>query len=140
MRNTCPTAWVSLIALTVHQATVLGVAAQDCPQWRGPHRDGAIHGVTVPKQWPKALKAEWKTPVGEGVSSPVVVGQRIYVFTPRRGLAPALVHAHREHPGQTQRTAVQAQRSLGCLLSHDFSISADSAPAINVGRWPNEKM
>jgi hypothetical protein len=54
---------------------------QDWPQWRGPNRDGVIHGVTVPERWPKSLKDEWKVTVGEGVSSPVVVGDRVYVFT-----------------------------------------------------------
>jgi RNA polymerase sigma factor (sigma-70 family) len=50
------------------------------PQWRGPNRDGVVHGVTVPKKWPKTLKEEWKVPVGAGYSSPVVVGGKVYVF------------------------------------------------------------
>jgi outer membrane protein assembly factor BamB len=53
----------------------------DWPQWRGPNRDGVVHGVTVPDKWPPALKDEWKVPVGEGVSSPVVVGDKVFVFT-----------------------------------------------------------
>src|SRR5437763_16600588 len=52
----------------------------DWPQWRGPNRDGVVHGVKVPEKWPKALKEEWKVPVGEGISSPVVVGDRAFVF------------------------------------------------------------
>src|SRR6476619_6609016 len=57
------------------------LSAQDWPQWRGPNRDSVVHGVTVPAKWPKALKEEWKVTVGEGVSSPVVAGGRVYVFT-----------------------------------------------------------
>jgi outer membrane protein assembly factor BamB len=53
----------------------------DWPQWRGPNRDGVVHGVKVPDKWPRALREEWKVPVGEGVSSPVVVGGNVYVFT-----------------------------------------------------------
>jgi outer membrane protein assembly factor BamB len=53
----------------------------DWPQWRGPNRDGVVHGVTAPEQWPKTLTEEWTVPVGEGVASPVVVGGRVYVFT-----------------------------------------------------------
>src|SRR5262245_30979935 len=53
----------------------------DWPQWRGPNRDGVGHGLRAPEKWPKALKEEWRVPVGEGVSSPVVVGDRVYVFT-----------------------------------------------------------
>jgi outer membrane protein assembly factor BamB len=55
--------------------------AADWPQWRGPNRDGVVHGVTVPRQWPKTLKEEWHVPVGEGYSSPVVVADKVYVFT-----------------------------------------------------------
>lgn len=55
--------------------------SQDWPQWRGPNRDGVVHGVKVPGKWPKTLAEEWKVPVGEGVASPVVVGSNVYVFT-----------------------------------------------------------
>jgi hypothetical protein len=54
--------------------------SQDRPQWRGPERDGVANGVRVPAKWPKALKEEWKSEVGDGVSSPVVAGGRVYVF------------------------------------------------------------
>src|SRR5262249_8795535 len=42
---------------------------------------GAVHGVTVPAKWPRTLKEEWKVTVGEGVASPVMAGDRVYVFT-----------------------------------------------------------
>jgi outer membrane protein assembly factor BamB len=54
--------------------------AADWPQWRGPNRDGVVRGVKVPDKWPKELKEEWKAPVGESYSSPVVVGDRVFVF------------------------------------------------------------
>jgi outer membrane protein assembly factor BamB len=57
------------------------VRAADWPQWRGPNRDGVVRGVRVPDKWPKGLKEEWKVTIGEGVSSPVVVGDRAFVFT-----------------------------------------------------------
>jgi RNA polymerase sigma factor (sigma-70 family) len=53
----------------------------DWPQWRGPNRDGVVHGVKVPDKWPRELWEEWRVPVGEGVASPVVVGANAYVFT-----------------------------------------------------------
>ncbi len=55
--------------------------AQDWPQWRGPNRDGLVHGGKLPARWPSALQEEWKVKVGEGISSPVLVGDRVYVFT-----------------------------------------------------------
>jgi RNA polymerase sigma factor (sigma-70 family) len=54
------------------------------PQWRGPDRDGVVHGVAVPKKWPKTLTEEWRVTVGKGVASPVVAGGRVYVFTRRK--------------------------------------------------------
>src|SRR5579859_7401226 len=54
--------------------------AQDWPQWRGPNRDNHVTGFTPPKTWPAELKLKWKVPVGEGVSSPVLAGDRVYVF------------------------------------------------------------
>jgi outer membrane protein assembly factor BamB len=53
---------------------------QDWPQWRGPNRDGAVHGVTVPAKWPTSLTEEWKVEVGEGYSSPVVADGKVIVF------------------------------------------------------------
>jgi outer membrane protein assembly factor BamB len=58
----------------------LGLSA-DWPQWRGPNRDRVVHGVKVPKKWPKTLKEEWKMEVGEGYSSPVVADGKVFVFT-----------------------------------------------------------
>jgi len=54
--------------------------AADWPQWRGPNRDGVVRDVTVPAKWPETLDEEWTAPVGEGASSPVVVGKNIYVL------------------------------------------------------------
>jgi outer membrane protein assembly factor BamB len=60
-------------------------AAQDWPQWRGPARDGlAGKGVVARASWPAALTQAWKVNVGEGHASPVVAGNRVYVFA-RRG-------------------------------------------------------
>jgi outer membrane protein assembly factor BamB len=55
--------------------------AQDWPQWRGPNRDGKTTGFAVPKTWPKELTQKWKVAVGDGVATPALVGDRLYVFT-----------------------------------------------------------
>src|SRR5438874_2148146 len=60
------------------------VLAQDWPQWRGPNRDGAVHGVKAPATWPKTLTEQWKVDVGEGIASPVVAGGSVFVFTRQR--------------------------------------------------------
>lgn len=54
--------------------------AQDWPQWRGAGRDGKVTGVTV-TQLPAALTKGWQATVGAGDASPVLVGDRLYLFT-----------------------------------------------------------
>jgi len=61
------------------------VCAQDWPQWRGPNRDGKVTGFTAPKTWPKELKETWKVTVGEGVATPALVGDKLYVFSRQGG-------------------------------------------------------
>jgi outer membrane protein assembly factor BamB len=54
--------------------------AQDWPQWRGPNRDNKVVGFNAPVTWPKILTQKWKVVAGQGDSSPVLVGKKIYVF------------------------------------------------------------
>src|SRR5437588_7593235 len=84
MRIVVHTACVVVGAGAAYLWVAASAFSQDWPQWRGPNRDGAAHGVTVPEKWPKALKQLWEVKLGEGVSSPVVVGNRIYAHS-RRG-------------------------------------------------------
>ncbi len=58
-----------------------GLRADDWPQWRGPARDGRAPGLEARTDWPPSLALAWKVTVGEGHSSPVVVGDRVYVFS-----------------------------------------------------------
>jgi outer membrane protein assembly factor BamB len=58
-----------------------GARAQDWPQWRGPNRDNKVAGFTEPKAWPKELTQKWKVAVGRGDASPVLVGDKVYVYT-----------------------------------------------------------
>jgi outer membrane protein assembly factor BamB len=52
-------------------------------QWRGPDRDGVVSLSSVPAGWPQAPTLAWKQPVGEGYSSPVVAGGRVFVHSRR---------------------------------------------------------
>src|SRR6185436_13997748 len=57
-------------------------AANDWPQWRGPHRDGISAETGLLREWPKeGPKLEWtSTNAGSGYSTPSVVGGRIYLL------------------------------------------------------------
>jgi outer membrane protein assembly factor BamB len=59
--------------------------AQDWPQWRGPNRDAKATGFVAPKAWPKELTQKWKVTVGEGVATPALVGDKLYVFSREGG-------------------------------------------------------
>jgi len=52
----------------------------DWPGWRGPRRDGHVEDFKAPAAWPKMLQCSWKAQVGEGHSSPVVSGSKVYQF------------------------------------------------------------
>ena len=56
-------------------------APGDVTQWRGPNRDGIIAGFTEPAAWPEQLNQRWKIEVGLGYATPLVVGNRVYVFS-----------------------------------------------------------
>jgi outer membrane protein assembly factor BamB len=65
--------------------TASSVVAQDWPQWRGPARDGKTESFKAPGTWPKELKQNWKVTVGEGVATPALVGDKLYVFARTEG-------------------------------------------------------
>jgi outer membrane protein assembly factor BamB len=71
-----------LWSLLVVIATAHVVQAADWPQWLGPRRDGSSTEKVAP--WGSDLKVLWKQPVGEGHSSPVVAGGKVYLFTKKR--------------------------------------------------------
>src|SRR5687768_9708127 len=56
------------------------VLAADWPQWRGPNRDATVSDFKAPSAWPKELTPKWTAAVGQGVASPAIVGNKIYVF------------------------------------------------------------
>lgn len=49
--------------------------------WRGPQRNGTVTGVTAPRVWPPTLTKQWRSEVGLGYSTPLVVAGRVYAFS-----------------------------------------------------------
>lgn len=71
-----------LTAAALAAALIAGAAqAADWPQWRGPARDGVVASFKTPKAWPEKLQQAWSVEVGKGHSSPIVVGNRIYLLS-----------------------------------------------------------
>jgi outer membrane protein assembly factor BamB len=70
-----------LVAAVLFLIIAGAAGAQDWPQWRGSNRDGVVAGFVAPKTWPDQLKQRWKINVGEGHSSPVVAGGRVFLHS-----------------------------------------------------------
>src|ERR1041384_4495721 len=66
-------------ALMVLTLAVTAARAQEWTQWRGPARDGSVSGKNVPAAWPETLKRSWRVEIGEGYSSPVVAGGKVFI-------------------------------------------------------------
>lgn len=73
-----------LINMLLHTGILAGlmapVAAADWPHWRGPARNDVTDESSgwTGSQWP--LEPTWSAGVGEGASSPLVIGDRVYVM------------------------------------------------------------
>ena len=67
----------------------LSAQNQNWPQWRGPTGNGTAEGAKPPTTWSQTENLAWKTEIpGEGHSSPVVWGDRVFVMTAVPGEAP----------------------------------------------------
>jgi outer membrane protein assembly factor BamB len=73
------------IATSVPPWINASAATADWPQWRGPDRNGVSREVGLLKQWPAAgPKLLWQLrDIGDGYSTPSVVGSRIYLMSNR---------------------------------------------------------
>lgn len=61
-------------------ALAYSVALADWPAFRGPERDGILRGQSIPLKWSATEGVLWRTELpGQGWSSPVVAGQKIYL-------------------------------------------------------------
>ena len=62
-------------------ATMAGpLVAETWPQFRGPEGSGVVKGVQLPPIWSNEENLAWRSKVGgKGWSSPIVVGQQVFV-------------------------------------------------------------
>ncbi len=76
--------WSLVVSLSVCSAVMgTGLArGENWPGWRGPRGDGTSLEQDVPIRWSATENIAWKTPLpGEGHSSPVVWGNRVFLTT-----------------------------------------------------------
>jgi outer membrane protein assembly factor BamB len=80
MKRTCAGA-TAAVCVMVAASLAAQTRSADWPQWRGPARDGVVGAFTPPAAWPDRLTRKWKVEVGLGYATPVLVGDRVYMFS-----------------------------------------------------------
>lgn len=117
-------AFVTLVALQV--------SAMDWPQWRGPNRDGVVASFNEPSPWPDRLQQQWRVDVGLGYATPLVVGNRLYLFT-RQGEEEVVTALDAASGRTVWRTAYPAPFTIvGATARH--GAGPKSTPAYSNGR------
>ena len=87
--------------------------AQGWPQWRGPTGDGISQSSSAPITWSPLEGVRWKAVLaGQGTSSPIVAGGRVFI-TGQRGANP-IDHRGAQFPGS--RPATLAPRDTDDVL------------------------
>ncbi|TWT77688.1 Quinohemoprotein ethanol dehydrogenase type-1 precursor [Posidoniimonas polymericola] len=75
----------AVCSLSLASLAYSSAVAQDWPQWRGANRDAKATGFEAPSEWPAELEQRWKVTVGDGVATPSLVGERLYVYAREGG-------------------------------------------------------
>ncbi len=71
---------VSAVLLVLLAMTSAPIQAGDWPRFRGPNGDGVSTEGPIPAKWDLATNLKWKADLpGKGSSSPIVLGDRIFV-------------------------------------------------------------
>jgi len=93
------------VSITFALATALtaAVAAENWPQWRGPHGQGISTETQLPVEWGPARHVAWKTPLPHGYSSPIVWEDHIFLTSSIEGevvpgVIPESVRIEQPHP------------------------------------------
>jgi outer membrane protein assembly factor BamB len=108
------------------------VTAQDWPQWRGPGRDGIIPAFTEPKAWPDHLKQKWQISVGTGHSSPLLMKQKVYLFT-RQGEQEVVSCINFETGKQIWRNSYSAPYTMNSAATRHGK-GPKSTPVLQAGK------
>lgn len=104
---------------------------QNWPQWRGSDGSGISTETNLPTEWSDTKNIKWKTKIpGQGHSSPVVWGNRVFLTTSIEGPpAPGAEAVRHVHKGQEYRhpDSVGADHSQEMKL---ISIDAETGKII----------
>jgi len=113
-------------------------AADEWPQWRGPHGQGHAATSGLPLEWSETKNITWNTPLpGQGHSSPVISGQQIWLtaatdtpVTPEekeRRLADNTGNQPLTVSGKVTFHAICVDRASGKLV-HNIELMSEAEP------------
>ena len=111
-------------------SSMVSISAQDWPQWRGPDRDGKVSGFNAPDSWPSELSMQWQETVGAGDASPVLLGDRLFLFT-RQEDKEVILCLNASSGAQVWRNDYTAPEVTGAAARHP---GPRSTPAIADGK------
>jgi outer membrane protein assembly factor BamB len=108
---------IVFITLLISLALTAGPAAENWPQWRGPHGQGISAEKTLPTEWSPEKNVVWKSELPHGYSSPIVWEDRIFLTSALEGetlpgVVPESVRINQPHP---QSTAGDKKHTLKVL-------------------------
>ncbi len=102
----------SLLVLSLLLALPVAAAAGDWPQFRGPGGQGHSDAVGLPLRFGEDLNIAWKVPItGRGWSSPVVVGDQVWMTTAVEEAASA-EEAKRRLEGEKNADSLEVARRV----------------------------
>ena len=83
-----------LLLLAVALSVAIPARAEDWPRWRGPQGNAVSFERELPVCWSTTQNVRWKTAIpGEGSSSPIVWGDRVFVTSAHEDGTRRAVHA-----------------------------------------------
>lgn len=106
----------------------LKIAKDDWPWWRGPSNDGKSRDRRVVTKWTATENVVWKTQVpGRGHSSPIVVGDRVFLTTADEEAKKQLILGFRRKNGELLWSTVAHEGEF--LTKHPKNAHASATPA-----------
>lgn len=96
------------------------IGAEDWPHWRGPGRNGITREGSGWSEGEWRIKQAWETHVGEGGTSPIVVGDLVYVMGWSGG--EEIIHCLSASDGQPKWTSRYAAPRFGRRATGDQGI------------------
>ncbi len=104
-------------------------AERDWPWWRGPSRDGVAVGTEpVLTKWSNTQNILWKTPVsGRGHSSPIVVGDRVFLTTADEAQK---VHSVLAFDRQTGKSLWKVDVNKGGFPAKNHAKNTEASPTL----------